>query len=234
MHDLAFFFYMNQSNEIVVLKKLSAICFNLTNQSCGARCLQGNTKHPRAVCIMIILFQRIFRQRNGRTDVCQECESNLPALIVVSFYWLNFSIRQLVSPRIPAAMPYFLRNNNRSPNQSYHLQITIFNAYMFKGNAFCIKITMLDQNIENHKCLKWKWNCILNMYFLLFQTDYFGLRYFNKKLQFRWVELDKPLKRQLDKHGNSPLLYFGVMFYIAGAHKITDENDKVSKRIKMY
>ncbi|KAJ8307996.1 hypothetical protein KUTeg_012870 [Tegillarca granosa] len=58
------------------------------------------------------------------------------------------------------------------------------------------------------------------------ETQYFGLRYVTKKLQFHWVDLDKSLKKQIDKHAqaaHSPKLYFGVMFYIPGAHKITDE-----------
>ncbi|CAC5426761.1 PTPN14_21 [Mytilus coruscus] len=58
------------------------------------------------------------------------------------------------------------------------------------------------------------------------ETQYFGLRYVTKKLQFHWIELDRPLKKQLDKHAqasNSPRLYFGVMFYIPGAHKLADE-----------
>ena len=62
----------------------------------------------------------------------------------------------------------------------------------------------------------------VNYYVRYSQGDYFGLRYVNKKLQFRWIELDKPLKKQLDKHAHSPLLYFGVMFYVADAHKIQD------------
>ncbi len=60
-------------------------------------------------------------------------------------------------------------------------------------------------------------------WFSLLQIDYFGLRYVNKKLQFRWVDLDKPLKKQLDKNAHSPLLYFGVMYYVANAHNIQDE-----------
>ena len=58
---------------------------------------------------------------------------------------------------------------------------------------------------------------------LLFQLEYFGLRYVNKKLQFRWVELDKSLKKQLDKNAHSPLLYFGVMYYIPDAQRIRDD-----------
>ncbi len=56
-----------------------------------------------------------------------------------------------------------------------------------------------------------------------FQPEYFGLRYMNKKLQFRWLELDRPLKRQLDKNAHSPLLYFGVMFFVPDAPQIEDD-----------
>ncbi|CAH1791812.1 unnamed protein product [Owenia fusiformis] len=55
------------------------------------------------------------------------------------------------------------------------------------------------------------------------QMQCFGLRYRNKKLQFRWVDLERPLKRQLDKHADNNLLYFGVMYYIIDAHLIEDE-----------
>jgi len=50
-----------------------------------------------------------------------------------------------------------------------------------------------------------------------------------KKLQFRWVDLSKPLKKQLEKYAQishvvqSPKLYFGVIFYVANAHKIVDD-----------
>lgn len=63
----------------------------------------------------------------------------------------------------------------------------------------------------------------------MFQLQYFGLRYVTKKLQFRWVDLTKTLKRQLEKYAQtsqlvqSPKLYFGVMFYIPSAHKIVDD-----------
>ncbi|CAL1539436.1 unnamed protein product, partial [Lymnaea stagnalis] len=61
----------------------------------------------------------------------------------------------------------------------------------------------------------------------LAEGQYFGLRYVTKKLHFHWVDLEKPLKKQLDKYAqpasHSHCLYFGVMFYIIGAHKIPDE-----------
>jgi len=54
------------------------------------------------------------------------------------------------------------------------------------------------------------------------QIEYFGLRYVDHRLQLRWVDLDRPLKKQLDKHAESPLLYFGVMFYVNNVMSIQD------------
>lgn len=61
----------------------------------------------------------------------------------------------------------------------------------------------------------------------LSENHFFGLRYVTKKLHFHWVDLEKPLKKQLDKYAQPAnhchCLYFGVMFYVLGAHKILDE-----------
>jgi len=63
---------------------------------------------------------------------------------------------------------------------------------------------------------------VLTLVFNLLQIEYFGLRYIDRRLQFRWVDLDRPLKKQLDKHAESPLLYFGVMFYVNNVMSIQD------------
>ncbi|XP_037296301.1 tyrosine-protein phosphatase non-receptor type 21 isoform X2 [Manduca sexta] len=56
------------------------------------------------------------------------------------------------------------------------------------------------------------------------QPEFFGLRYMNRSQQPRWVQLDRPLKRQLDKHASSHQLYLRVMYYvISGTSLITDE-----------
>lgn len=70
------------------------------------------------------------------------------------------------------------------------------------------------------------------------QTEFFGLRYEVKSndkngthdndsqpKEYRWVELDLPLSRQLEKYAASnKVLYFRVMYYvISGVHLITDE-----------
>ena len=59
--------------------------------------------------------------------------------------------------------------------------------------------------------------------FLFLQTVYFGLRYLNKQSKFRWVELDKPLKKQIDKHALDATLYFGIMYYLANIDRLQQE-----------
>ena len=40
---------------------------------------------------------------------------------------------------------------------------------------------------------------------------------------FRWVELERPLKKQLDKFAQDPYLYLGVMFYVNDVSLLEDE-----------
>ncbi|OXB77920.1 UNVERIFIED_CONTAM: hypothetical protein H355_015206 [Colinus virginianus] len=54
-------------------------------------------------------------------------------------------------------------------------------------------------------------------------THYFGLWFLSKSQQARWVELEKPLKKQLDKFANEPLLFFGVMFYVPSVSRLQQE-----------
>lgn len=58
------------------------------------------------------------------------------------------------------------------------------------------------------------------------QTEFFGLRYVVKGSdeEMRWVDLDRSLSRQLEKHAASPKLYLRVMYYvISDVTLITDE-----------
>uniref|UniRef100_A0A452IZ79 Tyrosine-protein phosphatase non-receptor type n=1 Tax=Gopherus agassizii TaxID=38772 RepID=A0A452IZ79_9SAUR len=64
----------------------------------------------------------------------------------------------------------------------------------------------------------WSLNC-----FLLFQITYFSLWYYNKQNQRRWVDLDKPLKKQLDKYALEPTVYFGVVFYVPTVSQLQQE-----------
>lgn len=57
------------------------------------------------------------------------------------------------------------------------------------------------------------------------QLEFFGLRYVVKDTdELRWVDLERPLSRQLEKHAASPRLYLRVMYYvISGVSLINDE-----------
>lgn len=60
------------------------------------------------------------------------------------------------------------------------------------------------------------------------QPEFFGLRYVVKgssdESVMRWVDLERPLSRQLDKYAASAKLYLRIMYYvISGVTLITDE-----------
>nr|XP_057947520.1 tyrosine-protein phosphatase non-receptor type 21 isoform X2 [Doryrhamphus excisus] len=55
------------------------------------------------------------------------------------------------------------------------------------------------------------------------EITYFSLWYFNKQNQQRWIDPDKPLKKQLDKYGVEPTVYFGVVFYIPSVVQLQQE-----------
>ncbi|KAF7284273.1 hypothetical protein GWI33_022264 [Rhynchophorus ferrugineus] len=58
------------------------------------------------------------------------------------------------------------------------------------------------------------------------QPKFFGLQYIscNGDSNLSWLELDKPIKRQLDKYSRTLLVYLRVMYYvISGVRLITDE-----------
>ena len=57
------------------------------------------------------------------------------------------------------------------------------------------------------------------------QPDLFGLRYRSRKVypKIRWVDLDRPLKRQLEKYAKEAYLYLGVVFYVTDVSLLEDE-----------
>ncbi|XP_068573945.1 tyrosine-protein phosphatase non-receptor type 21 isoform X2 [Cebidichthys violaceus] len=55
------------------------------------------------------------------------------------------------------------------------------------------------------------------------EITYFSLWYFNKQNQQRWIDLEKPLKKQLDKYGLESSVYFGVVFYIPSINQLQQE-----------
>ncbi|TRY92489.1 hypothetical protein DNTS_028192 [Danionella cerebrum] len=55
------------------------------------------------------------------------------------------------------------------------------------------------------------------------EITYFSLWYCNKQNQQRWIDLEKPLKKQLDKYGLEPTVYFGVVFYVSTVIQLQQE-----------
>ncbi|KAM3855339.1 tyrosine-protein phosphatase non-receptor type 21 isoform 3-T3 [Vipera latastei] len=55
------------------------------------------------------------------------------------------------------------------------------------------------------------------------EITYFSLWYFNKQNQRRWIDLDKPLKKQLDKYALEPTVFFGVVFYVPSVSQLQQE-----------
>ncbi|KAM6170765.1 tyrosine-protein phosphatase non-receptor type 21 [Erethizon dorsatum] len=55
------------------------------------------------------------------------------------------------------------------------------------------------------------------------EVTYFSLWYYNKQNQRRWVDLEKPLKKQLDKYALEPTIYFGVVFYVPSVLQLQQE-----------
>ncbi|XP_034051205.1 tyrosine-protein phosphatase non-receptor type 21 isoform X2 [Thalassophryne amazonica] len=55
------------------------------------------------------------------------------------------------------------------------------------------------------------------------EITYFSLWHLNKQNQQRWIDLEKPLKKQLDKYGLEPTVYFGVVFYVPNVTQLQQE-----------
>lgn len=55
------------------------------------------------------------------------------------------------------------------------------------------------------------------------QPEILGLRYISRSRSPRWVDLSRPLKRQLDKYSCHFSLYLRVMYYVSSISFIKDE-----------
>ncbi|XP_003375768.1 putative tyrosine-protein phosphatase non-receptor type 14 [Trichinella spiralis] len=55
------------------------------------------------------------------------------------------------------------------------------------------------------------------------QSVFFGLRYKSNRLVYRWVELDKPLRKQFDKSVQHLKLHFGVVFHTPCVNTLIDD-----------
>ncbi|XP_004626926.1 tyrosine-protein phosphatase non-receptor type 14 [Octodon degus] len=94
-------------------------------------------------------------------------------------------------------------------------------------NCFVTRIRLLDSSViectlsvesTGQECLE-----AVAQRLELRETHYFGLWFLSKSQQARWVELEKPLKKHLDKFANEPLLFFGVMFYVPNVSWLRQE-----------
>lgn len=99
--------------------------------------------------------------------------------------------------------------------------------YVLSKNCFVTRIRLLDNNViectlsvesTGQECLE-----AVAQRLELRETHYFGLWFHTKAQWHRWVELEKALKKQLDKFGNEPLLFFGVMFYVPNVSRLEQE-----------
>ncbi|XP_070578387.1 tyrosine-protein phosphatase non-receptor type 14-like [Ptychodera flava] len=99
--------------------------------------------------------------------------------------------------------------------------------YVSGKNSYVARIQLLDNTIlectlspENSgsDCL-----AMVAQKLQLEENEFFGLQYINKNYKLRWVDLDKPLKKQLDKNANDPMLRFGIMLYAFDVHSLQQE-----------
>ena len=96
-------------------------------------------------------------------------------------------------------------------------------------NVFVVTVELLDSNVlectlsadsTGRECMD---NICTRLG--LQQPDLFGLRYVSRRVypKIRWVELDRPLKKQLEKYSREPYLYLGVIFYVTDVSLLEDE-----------
>ncbi|KAG8504453.1 Tyrosine-protein phosphatase non-receptor type 14, partial [Galemys pyrenaicus] len=118
-------------------------------------------------------------------------------------------------PRPRAAMPFGLKLRR---TRRYNV---------LSKNCFVTRIRLLDSSViectlsvesTGQECLE-----AVAQRLELRETHFFGLWFLSKSQQVRWVELEKPLKKHLDKFANEPLLFFGVMFYVPNVSWLQQE-----------
>ncbi|ODM99807.1 Tyrosine-protein phosphatase non-receptor type 14 [Orchesella cincta] len=96
-------------------------------------------------------------------------------------------------------------------------------------STFVISVELLDNGIM--ECTldadSTGRDCLLNISqrLGLHQPEFFGLRYISRGVppRQRWVELDKPLKKQLEKNAQDSQLSLGVIFYVSDVTVLKDE-----------
>lgn len=107
-------------------------------------------------------------------------------------------------------------------------------------STFVISVELLDNGIM--ECTldadSTGKDCLLNISqrLGLHQPEFFGLRYISRGVppRQRWVELDKPLKKQLEKNAQDSQLSLGVIFYVSDVTVLKDEMTRCLLQTFMY
>lgn len=55
------------------------------------------------------------------------------------------------------------------------------------------------------------------------QIELFGLKYTTDDRQLRWIDPDKPLRKQLEKYAGSSMVFLGVFYYLERAYALKDD-----------
>uniref|UniRef100_A0A5S6QVH5 protein-tyrosine-phosphatase n=1 Tax=Trichuris muris TaxID=70415 RepID=A0A5S6QVH5_TRIMR len=113
-------------------------------------------------------------------------------------------------------MPFKLCQNKRAGHYELSKEMYIVSVQLLDGSV--LQCTLASES-TGQVCLDYV--CLrLN----LRQSIFFGLRCKTNRLVYRWIELDKPLRKQFDKSEQNQLrLFFGVIYHTPNVHTITDE-----------
>lgn len=67
---------------------------------------------------------------------------------------------------------------------------------------------------------------------LCLQPQFFGLKFRARRAPplRRWLDLERPLKKQLERFAESAYLYLGVMFYVSDVAALQDEMTRSVQR----
>eukprot|EP00794_Sanderia_malayensis_P017362 gene17361-19097_t len=133
-----------------------------------------------------------------------------------------------------------------------HLNRDILHKGVYKSDkTYAVKVKLLDNTIVNIRLpSKSRGKDFLEKVaqsLELVETNYFGLQFINKKQQIRWIELNKTLKKQLERNalnnGKDDILIFKVHFFASDCKTLKQEitrylyylqlkNDIIEERLK--
>ncbi|XP_076313696.1 protein tyrosine phosphatase non-receptor pez isoform X3 [Tachypleus tridentatus] len=95
-------------------------------------------------------------------------------------------------------------------------------------NIFVISVKPLDNN-DSVECTLSSQSlgleCLSNVCqkLQIQQEHYFGLQFLSKQGVMRWLDLERPVKKQLDKHAQDMTLYLRVLYFVTDVNLLYDE-----------